>query len=290
MQAAFPELNESLVKDDLAYPAMLARLPSGLLGIVIASLIAAFMSTISTHLNWGGSYLAHDFYHRFLNPQASQKKAGAWSAGISTVVLILISSFLALFLESALDGFNILLQIGAGTGLIYILRWFWWRINAFTEIAGMLVSFAMALFFKFAYPGPGFVRLLPRLGGLAGVGDRSSGHDHRLGRRDVPDSSDRDDDTDRVLSQDSARWEGLGTGAETTGVEWPVNPDRRFLDQRYFCDVVRNDLGLFPALRSRLHDLRSNPFRDCLRHVAAGLSFAGLAWIWPRLKMDAQDA
>lgn len=150
IQAAFPDIDPQFVQDDLAYPAMLTYLPSGLLGIVIASLIAAFMSTISTHLNWGASYIAHDFYHRFINPDATEKSlvaTGRWS----TVGLMLVAGAVALSLESAMESFSIILQIGAGTGLIYILRWFWWRINAFTEITGMVVSLAVALFFKFGY-------------------------------------------------------------------------------------------------------------------------------------------
>ncbi|MBB3209813.1 Na+/proline symporter [Rhodopirellula rubra] len=158
IQTAFPAVDPKIVKDDLAYPAMLTFLPNGLLGVVIASLIAAFMSTISTHLNWGASYLAHDFYRRFLNPDASEKQLvsiGRWS----TVGLMMIAGFVALTLESAMDGFSIILQIGAGTGLIYILRWFWWRMNAFTEIAGMAVSFAVAMFFRFGYPQLGWAKL-----------------------------------------------------------------------------------------------------------------------------------
>ncbi len=154
IREAFPNIDPKIVKDDLAYPAMLTFLPSGLLGIVIASLVAAFMSTISTHLNWGASYIAHDFYRRFVKPDASDQQLvsiGRWS----TVGLMVIAGFVALALESAMDGFSIILQIGAGTGLIYILRWFWWRINAFTEITGMVVSFAVAMFFKFGYPQTG---------------------------------------------------------------------------------------------------------------------------------------
>ncbi|MEP3481003.1 MAG: sodium:solute symporter family protein [Fuerstiella sp.] len=151
IRAAFPEIDPSIVNDDLAYPAMLTFLPSGLLGVVIASLIAAFMSTISTHLNWGASYLTHDFYRRFIKPEASDAELvsmGRWS----TVGLMIIAGLFALTLESALEGFGIILQIGAGTGLIYILRWFWWRINSFTEVTGMAVSFFVAMFFKFGYP------------------------------------------------------------------------------------------------------------------------------------------
>ena len=158
LQAAFPEIDPDIVKDDLAYPAMLTYLPAGLLGIVIASLMAAFMSTISTQLNWGASYLAHDFYRRFVKPEATEKEL-VTVGRLSTVGLMLLAGCFALLLESAMEGFSILLQIGAGTGLIYILRWFWSRINAFTEIAGMVVSFAMAMFFQFAYPILGWTKL-----------------------------------------------------------------------------------------------------------------------------------
>ncbi|MEL6109321.1 MAG: sodium:solute symporter family protein [Planctomycetota bacterium] len=150
IQEAFPQIDARIVKDDLAYPAMLTFLPPGLIGVVIASLMAAFMSTISTQLNWGASYLAHDYYRRFVKPDATEARL-VLVGRFSTVGLMILSSFVALALESAMDGFSIILQIGAGTGLIYILRWFWWRINAYSEIAGMAVSFAVAMFFKFGY-------------------------------------------------------------------------------------------------------------------------------------------
>jgi len=152
LKTAFPNVSESVVKDDLAFPAMLTYLPSGLLGLVIASLIAAFMSTISTHLNWGASYLVHDFYRRFIDKEAEEKtlvRLGRWS----TVGLMAFTALFALVLENALQAFNILLQIGAGTGLIFILRWFWWRINAFSEIAAMAISFLMALYLELIHPG-----------------------------------------------------------------------------------------------------------------------------------------
>ena len=148
IQTQFPGVDEGIMGHDLAYPAMLSFLPSGLLGLVVASLIAAFMSTISTHLNWGSSYLAHDFYGRFINEEASQKQRVNMGR-ISTVVLMLITSLLALAFESALDVFNVILLIGAGTGSIYILRWFWWRVNAYSEIAGMIISFVVALGLQF---------------------------------------------------------------------------------------------------------------------------------------------
>ena len=142
------EFPNAVLGHDLGYPAMLTNLPSGLLGVVVASLIAAFMSTISTHLNWGSSYISLDFYKRFVKPEASEKEL-VGIGRLSTVVLMVLSALLALALSSALSTFAILLQIGAGTGLIFILRWFWWRVNAYSEITGMIVSFVMALFFEF---------------------------------------------------------------------------------------------------------------------------------------------
>lgn len=146
LQAAFPNLDPAFVKNDLSYPAMLTFLPAGLLGIVVTSLIAAFMSTISTHLNWGSSYVVNDFYARFVRPHATDKEQVAVGR-ISTVVMMIFAALLALVLEEARDGFNLLLSIGAGTGLLFILRWFWSRINPYSEIAAMLISFIIAAFF-----------------------------------------------------------------------------------------------------------------------------------------------
>lgn len=149
LSRAFPEVDPQYINDDLAYSAMLTYLPSGLLGLVIGSLAAAFMSTISTHLNWGASYVVHDFYTRFFDQNATDKKKvaiGRWT----TAGLLLLSALIALWLQNALQAFNILLQIGAGTGLLFILRWFWYRINAWSEITAMVVSFAIACVFEFS--------------------------------------------------------------------------------------------------------------------------------------------
>jgi Na+/proline symporter len=146
------EFPNAVLGHDLGYPAMLTNLPSGLLGLVVASLIAAFMSTISTHLNWGSSYISLDFYKRFVKPNASEKELVSIGR-LSTVVLMIFAALLALALSSALSTFAILLQIGAGTGLIFILRWFWWRVNAYSEITGMVVSFIVALIFEFTELG-----------------------------------------------------------------------------------------------------------------------------------------
>lgn len=151
IQTAFPDIPTNKLGDDLAYSAMLTFLPTGMIGIVLASLMAAVMSTLSTHLNWGSSYIVNDFYLRFLKPEASDKELVAVGR-ISTVGLMILSAFLALALSDALSAFNILLQIGAGTGLIFILRWFWWRINAYTEISAMAISFLVAIFFEMINP------------------------------------------------------------------------------------------------------------------------------------------
>jgi SSS family transporter len=165
LQAAFPHLDPKVVKNDLAFSAMLNLLPAGLIGLLIAALLSAFMSTISTHLNWGSSYVVNDFYKRFLRPDAPQNEL-VNVGRISTVVLMIMAALLALALENALQAFNILLQIGAGTGLIFILRWFWWRVNAYSEITAMVVSFMLALFFELGMenPLPEHIKL------LAGVG------------------------------------------------------------------------------------------------------------------------
>jgi SSS family solute:Na+ symporter len=150
IQTAFPHLDPSIVRNDLAYPAMLVFLPHGLLGLVVASLAAAYMSTISTHLNWGASYVVDDFYRRFLRPGEVDRHY-VTAGRITTVGLIVLAGIVALWLQNALQAFQILLQIGAGTGLVFLLRWFWWRINAWSEVAAMLVSFSVAVYFQFVH-------------------------------------------------------------------------------------------------------------------------------------------
>jgi len=144
---AFPNIADDKLGHDLAYSAMLVKLPTGLLGLVLASLIAAYMSTISTQLNWGSSYMVFDFYKNQINPNASEKRLVAVGR-ISTIVLMILSAMLALLLQSALQIFDILLTFGAGTGLIFILRWFWWRINAWSEISAMFSSGIISILLK----------------------------------------------------------------------------------------------------------------------------------------------
>ncbi len=150
---AFPNIPVDKLGHDLAYSAMLTKLPSGLLGLVLASLIAAYMSTISTQLNWGSSYIVFDFYKQQINPEASEKRLVAVGR-ISTVILMVLSAFLALAMQNAEQIFKLLLLFGAGTGLIFILRWFWWRINAWTEISAMFASGILSILIQATSLGP----------------------------------------------------------------------------------------------------------------------------------------
>ncbi len=149
IREAFPEdkVQKDKIGHDLAYSAMLTRLPSGLLGLVLASLIAAFMSTISTHLNWGSSYIVNDFYTQQVNKNASEKEL-VMVGRVSTAALMIISTILALKLTNAKQIFDYIIMFGAGTGLIFILRWFWWRINAWSEISGMFASGIVSVIFS----------------------------------------------------------------------------------------------------------------------------------------------
>ncbi|MBD3413113.1 MAG: Na+:solute symporter [Candidatus Aminicenantes bacterium] len=169
LRAAFPHVASNVIRHDMAYPAMLTFLPTGLLGLVVASLIAAFMSTISTHLNWGSSYVVNDFYKRFINPEADQKKQ-VFAGRISTVGLMILTGLLALLLSNALQAFQILLQVGAGTGLLFILRWFWWRINPFSELTAMVVSFVVAVYLQAIHPHTGWSPISSHFQLLIGVG------------------------------------------------------------------------------------------------------------------------
>ena len=148
IQEAFPNVEESKLGHDLAYSAMLTKLPAGLLGLVLASLGAAYMSTISTHLNWGSSYIVNDFYKQQINKKASEREL-VNVGRLSTIVLMFFSALLALVLTNALQLFDIILMFGAGTGLIFILRWFWWRINAWSEISAMFASGVISILLNF---------------------------------------------------------------------------------------------------------------------------------------------
>jgi Na+/proline symporter len=150
IQKAFPHLDPSLLGNDIAYPAMLRFLPVGWIGLMVGGLIAANSSTILTHLNWGASYLVHDFYRRLLRPNESEKHY-VFAGRMATILLFVLSSSLVFVLQTAQETFNIMLQVGAGTGLLYLLRWFWWRITAWCEIVAMLSSFLISAGFVFLH-------------------------------------------------------------------------------------------------------------------------------------------
>jgi len=145
----YPQVDPALIGNDMAYPAMLKFLPAGFLGAMVAGILASYRSTIETHLNWGTSYLVHDFYRRFVNANASEKHY-VFVARLTTALLMVSAAALTFVLTTASESFNLILSIGAGTGLIYILRWFWWRINAWSEVAAMIGSFLIALGFFIA--------------------------------------------------------------------------------------------------------------------------------------------
>ena len=144
IHAAFPYVPNKLIGDDIAYPAMLTFLPAGFAGLMIAGIFAAYRSTLETHLNWGCSYLVHDFYRRFLRTDASEKHYVAVGR-IVTALIMFVAIGVTFFINTASDGFQLLLSIGAGTGLLYLLRWFWPRINAWSEISAMLASLSVAI-------------------------------------------------------------------------------------------------------------------------------------------------
>jgi Na+/proline symporter len=149
IRRAFPNVDPSLVGHDIAFPAMLRFLPVGWVGLMVGGLIAANSSTILSHLNWGASYLVHDFYRRFLAPSETERhyvRVGR----IATVLLFVLSSSLVFVLQTAQESFYLILQVGAGTGLLYLLRWFWWRVTAWCEIVAMLSSFLISVFWLFA--------------------------------------------------------------------------------------------------------------------------------------------
>lgn len=169
---AFPRVDDQFLRNDIAYPGMISTMPKGWLGLIVASLIAAYMSTIATHLNWGSSYVVQDFYTRFINRSATPKQAVAMGR-ITMLALLVLSGLVALWMRNAKDSFDILLQIGAGTGLLYILRWFWWRINAWSEISAMVVSFTVACFFQWG-AGPLGVDAAMKDSGLFSIMDYSA--------------------------------------------------------------------------------------------------------------------
>ncbi|MEM6764648.1 MAG: sodium:solute symporter family protein [Bacteroidota bacterium] len=242
---AFPNVSESLKGDDLGYPAMLTFLPAGLLGLVLASLIAAFMSTISTHLNWGSSYLVYDFYKRFVNTEASEKEL-VTVGRISTILLMLLSAILALYLRNAYQAFQILLQIGAGTGLIFILRWFWWRINAYSEIAAMAISFILALYFQIIHEEIGFSPIEDEYQLIYGVIITTIGW---VAVTYLTPSTDRKTLLSfyQLIQPGGGGWDTVIQQAEAEGETFTPNPNRAKLPLEILCMVI-GSLTVYSAL------------------------------------------
>ena len=149
IQKAFPYVEPKLIGNDMAYPAMLRFLPAGFLGLMVAGMLAAYRSTIETHLNWGTSYLVHDVYRRFVKRDATEKHY-VLMGRVVTALLMICAALLTFALDTAKESFDLILSVGAGTGLIYLLRWFWWRINAWSEVAAMVSSFVVAVGFSVA--------------------------------------------------------------------------------------------------------------------------------------------
>ncbi len=134
-----------LAKPETGYVrVMIATLPPSLRGLMVAAFAAAFMSTIATQLNWGASYLVNDFYRRFLRPHATQRHY-IRASQLATVFLTLVSAVVTLYLDSIAGAWKLLLVTGAGTGGVLLLRWYWWRINAWSEVSAMVSAFAVSL-------------------------------------------------------------------------------------------------------------------------------------------------
>jgi len=155
IKSAFPNADPNLIGHDSAFPAMLMFLPVGFVGLMIGGLIAANSSTILTHLNWGSSYLVHDFYRRFIKKDATETHY-VNVGRLSTVFLYVIAALLSLTMSSAQQAFQILLSIGAGTGLLYLARWFWWRVSAWCEVVAMVMSLVTAVGVPLAMPHADF--------------------------------------------------------------------------------------------------------------------------------------
>ena len=151
IRAAFPGVDPALVGDDMAYPALMKIVPNGWMGLVAASLMGALFSTIAAHLSMGANYVTNDIWKRFVRKDAGDREL-ILVARVSSAILVVVGCALAPFIESAKSGFDLMVQIGAGTGIIFLLRWFWMRINAWTEIIAMLVSFLCAVFFQIVWP------------------------------------------------------------------------------------------------------------------------------------------
>ena len=169
IQKAFPTVDPALVGGDMAYSAMLTKVPAGWFGVVVASMMAALFSTVAAHLSMGSSYVVNDFYRRFVRPAATDREL-IWAARVMTVVFMLLACVLAPLLTSAKTAFDLMLLIGAGSGPIFLLRWFWMRINAWSEIAGILAALGTAIVLELVLPNCGVAAIASWKKLLIGVG------------------------------------------------------------------------------------------------------------------------
>ncbi len=279
IQVAFPGVSDAILGHDLAYPAMLTFLPSGLLGLVVASLAAAYMSTMSTHLNWGSSYVVHDFWHRFVSPDASERTL-VTVGRVTTVLLMVLAAVLALWLRNALQAFQILLQIGAGTGLLFILRWFWWRINAYSEITAMVVSFLVALWLELIqprlYPGLAIDSSFRLVIGVAittvawlAVTYVTRPTDEATLRRFY-----------RTARPGGAGWRVVAERAAAAGEPLPTDPAEDWTVPRGILAMTAGVLAVYSALFATGYWLYGRTSLAALLTAVAVVAAAGLARIW----------
>ncbi|MGK7311630.1 MAG: sodium:solute symporter family protein [Candidatus Longimicrobiales bacterium M2_2A_002] len=135
----YPDLDDP----ELGYPRlMLDFLPAGILGLVVASLVAAFMSTVSTAINWAASYITNDLYARFVRPEADDREL-VWFARMASVLVTVLGATAAFYADSVTTVYRLILAVGTGPGLVLILRWYWWRINAWAELSAMVAGFVV---------------------------------------------------------------------------------------------------------------------------------------------------
>ena len=220
IQKAFPNLDPSLLGHDIAYPAMLKFLPVGFVGLMVGGLIAANSSTILTHLNWGASYLVHDFYRRFIRTDATEAHY-VMAGRLVTVGLFICASGTVYLLDTAKDAFDVILQVGAGTGLLYLVRWFWWRVNAWCEIVAMASSFLISI-------APAARPLVDPPEHAPGAAGHHRGHDDQLAAGGLPGAADRSRCAHQVLREGAARgpgWAPIHAAAEAAGVPLTGTPD-----------------------------------------------------------------
>lgn len=282
IQAEFPHIKPGILKNDIAYPAMLSFLPTGVLGIVVASLIAAYMSTISTHLNWGSSYVVNDFYKRFIKPDAGEKEL-VMVGRISTVLLMLLSMLIALCLSNALQAFHILLQIGAGTGLIFILRWFWWRINAWTEIAGMVVSFLVAVYLEIIHPGMDFAPIPEYLRLVIGVSMTTAGW-LLVTYLTRPTDQQRLREFYRLVRPGGIGWDSVLKKAQKDGNPIKDTATKGDLPRGILC-MITGCLGVYSALFGIGYYLYGEFIYGVIFTIIAAISLAALMKLWGKIEM-----